>query len=202
MQATARTGRPVDRAPGRDVTYPQSAMEVRPVQMKETEAVELVETTPLEGLADLQTDVVYTHVDFLGRELPGPVDLYQRWERQQWSATDIDFEVDRQQWRSLHERVREQMEGTFVGFFYGEQAVTDTLSPLVHGAPSEDDRLFLSTQLVDEARHSYFFGRVFNEVLGVPGGLHETLAHAAELRVAGGGYGRIFDPDGGELVTV
>src|SRR2546430_14025851 len=97
MQATARTGRPVDRAPGRDVTYPQSAMEVRPVQMKETEAVELVETTPLEGLADLQTGAGYTHVDFLGRELPGPVALYPRWERQQGSASAIDFSAVRAQ---------------------------------------------------------------------------------------------------------
>src|SRR2546429_6345378 len=181
MQATARTGRPVDRAPGRDVTYPQSAMEVRPVQMKETEAVELVEPTPLEGLAALQTDVVYTHVDFLGRELPGPVDLYQRWERQQWSASAIDFSADREQWQSLPASVRDQLEGTFGGFFYGEQAVTDTLSPLLMGAPDEEHRLFLSTQVVDEARHSYFFARVYHDVLGVPGGLRGALSHVGEL---------------------
>src|SRR2546430_12985758 len=66
--------------------------------MKEVDAVELVEKTSLAGLADLHTDVVYTHVDFLGRELPGPIDLYQRWERQQWSATEIDFTNDRRQW--------------------------------------------------------------------------------------------------------
>ena len=171
--------------------------------MREAEAVEIVERTPLEGLGDLSTDVVYTHVDYLGRELPGPVDLYRRWERQQWSATDIDFTVDRQQWRSLHERLREQMQRTFVGFFYGEQAVTDTLSPLVHAAPDEDNRLFLSTQLVDEARHSYFFARFFGEALGVAGGLREALAHAAaEARQFGGGYGRIFEPQQGELVTL
>ena len=170
--------------------------------MREADAVEIVEKTALKDLAGLSTEVVYAHVDYLGRELPGPIDLYQRWERQQWSATDIDFEVDLQQWRSLHAGVRTQLQTAFVGFFYGEQAVTDTLSPLVHAAPTEDDRLFLSTQLVDEARHSYFFARVFNEVLEVPGGLRETLAEARELRVTGGGYGRIFDPDHGELVTL
>ena len=170
--------------------------------MKEADAVELVETTPLARLAELNTDVVYTHVDFLGRELPGPVDLYQRWERQQWSATEIDFGVDRQQWNAIHPRVREQLEGTFSGFFFGEQAVTDTLSPLLMGAPDEENRLFLSTQVVDEARHSYFFARVYNEVLGVPGGLHGALAHVSEMRQATGGYGRIFDPTDGELVTM
>jgi ribonucleoside-diphosphate reductase beta chain len=172
------------------------------VQMKETDAVELVETTPLEGLAALNTEVVYTHVDFLVRELPGPMDLYQRWERQQWSATAIDFGVDRQQWGSIHPTIREQLEGTFSGFFFGEQAVTDTLSPLLMGAPDEENRLFLATQVVDEARHSYFFARLYHDVLGVPGGLHEALVHVGEVRQTSGGYGRIFDPDDGELVTL
>jgi ribonucleoside-diphosphate reductase beta chain len=170
--------------------------------VREATAVEIVEKAALKELAGLSTDLVYAHVDYLGRELPGPVDLYQRWERQQWSATEVDFSVDRTQWSSLPEGLRLQLEGAFVGFFYGEQAVTDTLSPLVHAAPAEDDRLFLSTQLVDEARHSYFFARVFNEVLGITGGLHETLQHAAPMRAVGGGYGRIFDPEDGELVTL
>jgi ribonucleoside-diphosphate reductase beta chain len=170
--------------------------------MREAEAVEIVETTPLEGLGRLSPDVVYTHVDYLGRELPGPIDLYQRWERQQWSATEIDFSVDLKQWEALSPAGREQLEGAFIGFFYGEQAVTDTLSPLVHSAPDEDNRLFLSTQLVDEARHSYFFARFFNEVLGITGTLHETLAQVTEMRLRTGGYGRIFDPEDGELVTL
>src|ERR1051326_1712554 len=172
------------------------------VQMKEADAVELVETTPLEKLADLNTDVVYTHVDFLGRELPGPIDLYQRWERQQWSASALDFSVDREQWGNLHPGIRDQLQGTFGGFFYGEQAVTDTLSPLVHAAPDEEHRLFLSTQIVDEARHSYFFARVYHDVLGVGGGLKEALAHVGDARENSGGYGRIFDPKDGELVTL
>ncbi len=172
------------------------------MQMKETDAVRLVETTPLEALADLHTDVVYTHVEFLGRELPGPVDLYQRWERQQWSATAIDFSVDREQWQAIHPAVREQLETTFGGFFYGEQAVTDTLSPLVMGAPDEENRLFLSTQVVDEARHSYFFARLYHDVLGVPGGLLDALAHLGDMRGGQDGYGRIFDPDDGDLVTL
>lgn len=178
------------------------------MQMREADAVRVVETTPLAGLGGLSPDVVYTHVDYLGRELPGPIDLYQRWERQQWSATEIDFSVDRRQWEAMPPPVRLQVEGGFVGFFFGEQAVTDTLSPLVHAAPDEDNRLFLSTQLVDEARHSYFFARFFNLVLGVEGGLREALAHVDGLvrqqqqtLQQRGGYGRIFDPDDGELVT-
>src|SRR5437660_12135140 len=133
--------------------------------MKETDAVELVEKTPLAGLGDLATDVVYTHVEFLGRELPGPIDLYQRWERQQWSASAIDFSVDRAQWLNLPAAVHLQLEGSFRGFFFGEIAVTNTLAPLVLGAPTDADRQFLATQLVDEARPAFFFPRFFKDVL-------------------------------------
>jgi ribonucleoside-diphosphate reductase beta chain len=173
------------------------------MQMQEQEAVEIVEKSSLEALGTLSPEIVYAHVDYLGRELPGPVDLYQRWERQQWSATELDFSVDRQQWLAMPAGMREQLQGAFLAFFYGEQAVTDTLSPLVHAAPDEDNRLFLSTQLVDEARHSYFFARFFNEALGVPGGLRETLEFAsAEALQFRGGYGRIFEPENGELVSL
>ena len=36
-------------------------------------------------------------------------------------------------------------------FFQGEQAVTDTLAPWITAAPTEEMRLFLSTQVADEA---------------------------------------------------
>jgi len=70
------------------------------------------------------------------------------------------------------------------------------------GAPDEEHRLFLSTQVVDEARHSYFFARVYHDVLGVPGGLRGALSHVGELVGDGSGYSRIFDPRDGELVTL
>ncbi|HXM56747.1 MAG TPA: hypothetical protein VOB72_15220, partial [Candidatus Dormibacteraeota bacterium] len=87
--------------------------------MSEAEAVDLVERTPLAGLGGLNPDDVYAHVDYLGRELTGPVDLYQRWERQNWSATEIDFTVDRRQWEAMPTNAREQFEVSFIGFFYG-----------------------------------------------------------------------------------
>ena len=37
-------------------------------------------------------------------------------------------------------------------FFIGEQKVTDEL-PMMRAAPTEDMRVFLSTQIADEARH-------------------------------------------------
>ncbi|MGH7911467.1 MAG: hypothetical protein ACREQM_01205 [Candidatus Dormibacteraceae bacterium] len=169
--------------------------------MREAEAVQLVESARLDDLRDVSAEVVYRHVDFLGRELPGPIDLYRRWETQQWSATALDFSVDRAQWAKVPRHVAVQLQSTFAGFFYGEQAVTDTLSPLLIGAPDEDHRLFLATQVVDEARHSYFFSRFYNDVLGVPGGLRGALASLPRSADADGGYNTIFGSRHGELVT-
>ena len=171
--------------------------------MREADVVRLVESAQLDDLQHLSAEIVYRHVDFLNRELPGPIDLYRRWEAQQWSATALDFGLDRQQWAAMPRHVKAQLEATFAGFFYGEQAVTDTLSPVLIGAPDEDQRLFLATQLVDEARHSYFFSRLYNEVLGVPGGLRGALAslQVSDADEPDPGYNAIFDARRGELVT-
>src|SRR5438045_5691317 len=52
-------------------------------------------------------------------------------------------------------------------FFRGEACVTDTLGPYVTAMPDEEMRIFLTSQLVDEARHTVFFARFFREVLGI-----------------------------------
>jgi ribonucleoside-diphosphate reductase beta chain len=144
-----------------------------------TETIRRVEETQLEGLKDLDIDDVYAHIDELLRQRPGPLDLYRRWEQQNWSASALDFSVDRQQWETVFTPfLKEQLQYIFGGFFVGEQAVTDTLSPLVHAAPDEECRLFLSTQLVDEARHSYFFERFYTDVIGVEGDFGEVLDYA------------------------
>ena len=160
--------------------------------------VERVETTTLAGLKDLDIDDVYVHVDALLQELPGPLDLYQRWERQQWSASALDFSLDAQQWSFVHGFVRDQLEMIFSGFFVGEQAVTDTLSPLLMAAPDEESRWFLSTQVVDEARHAYFFARFFSEVLRPGDELTGVIASARRWTYSQA-YEEVFGKEG-ELV--
>ena len=115
--------------------------------------------------------------------LPGPMgyrELYLLWERQQWRTQDIDFTQDRIDW---HERIPEEerfqrMYG-LSSFFIGEQKVADELGPIMRAAPTEEQRIFLSTQIADEARHVRFFDRFFSEV-GVLEGADE-LAHAVIL---------------------
>ena len=91
--------------------------------------------------------------------------LYKLWERQQWATQDIDFTQDRIDW---HERIPEderyqRMYG-LSSFFIGEQRVTDELGPIMRAAPQEEVRIFLSTQIADEARHVAFFNRFYEEV--------------------------------------
>jgi hypothetical protein len=94
-------------------------------------------------------------------------DLYARWERGNWSATEIDFSADRDQWREqLTEKERKAALWNYALFFHGEDSVTDNLSPYIDAAPKEEQKYFLATQQADEARHSVFFGRFMHEVAG------------------------------------
>ena len=107
-------------------------------------------------------------------------DLYARWERGNWRATELDFTQDRIDW---HERMTQPQRDAalwlFTLFFHGEDSVTDNLSPYIDAAPLEEQKYFLATQQVDEARHSVFFKRFVDEVVGqgdgtVGGGLRAT----------------------------
>lgn len=160
------------------------------------EIVERVDSASLRELRDVDIEDVYVQMDETLKARPTPLDLYFRWERQNWSTQDLDFSEDRVHWDSMAgplEGMRTELQRTFTLFFLGEQAVTDTLSPLVHAAPDEDSRNFLSTQLVDEARHSIFFSRFFAEVVGVEGGISAALAQLRDRTV--GGYRELFDTE-------
>src|SRR5918994_5198191 len=107
-------------------------------------------------------------------------DLYARWERGNWSATELDLTQDRIDWRErLTEEQRRSALWLYALFFHGEDSVTDNLSPYIDAAPLEEQKYFLTTQQVDEARHSVFFKRFMHEVVGAgdgttAGGLRAT----------------------------
>ena len=44
--------------------------------------------------------------------------------------------------------------------------MADNLSPFIDAAPREEQKYFLATQQVDEARHAVFFKRFMHEVGG------------------------------------
>jgi ribonucleoside-diphosphate reductase beta chain len=112
-----------------------------------------------------------------GVELLSYRQLYELWERQQWATQDLDFTQDRIDW---HERFspeeRFQRMTGLSAFFTGEQKVTDELGPIMRACPDEDMRIFLSTQIADEARHVMFFDRFYTEV-----GVYEAPGLRARL---------------------
>jgi ribonucleoside-diphosphate reductase beta chain len=120
-------------------------------------------------------------------------ELYALWERQQWLTQELDFSRDRHDW---HERIdAEERFARMYGlsaFFIGEQRVTDELGPIMRAAPLETQRIYLSTQIADEARHVRFFDRFYSEV-GVleADGLAERLRETEQHLNAG--FGELFD---------
>ena len=102
--------------------------------------------------------------------------LYRLWEDNQWSATGIDFSVDKDHWMSrLTERQREAALWNYAMFLVGEEAVARTLTPLMDAAPDYPQQIFLATQIVDEARHHVFFDRFMREVASVGRDTRSTL---------------------------
>jgi 1,2-phenylacetyl-CoA epoxidase catalytic subunit len=111
-------------------------------------------------------------------------DLYKRWEEGNWRAYEIDFSEDRNGWEALTEIQKKSALWTYSMFFYN-------LSPYIDAAPKEEQKYFLATQQVDEARHAVFFHRFFSEVIGAEGDLASTLAYAQPQ--LGWGYRNVFD---------
>jgi ribonucleoside-diphosphate reductase beta chain len=92
-------------------------------------------------------------------------ELYMLWERQQWRTQDLDFSQDRRDWHErFDEEERFQRMYGLSSFFIGEQKVAEELGPIMRAAPTEEQRIFLCTQIADEARHVRFFERFYQEV--------------------------------------
>jgi ribonucleotide reductase beta subunit family protein with ferritin-like domain len=138
-------------------------------------------TSTESSLASLPTDAItYT-------------DLYARWERGNWRATELDFTEDARQWREdFTEFERQAAMWNYCLFFWGEDAVADNLSPYIDAAPLEEQKYFLTTQQVDEARHAVFFKRFMQEVCEVGDGSMASGLNAIKPQLTPG-FRKIFD---------
>ena len=76
-------------------------------------------------------------------------------------------------------------------FFFGEDSVADNLSPYIDAAPKPEQKYFLASQQVDEARHAVFFHRFFSEVIGAGDSISSTLAYTEPQ--LNWGYRGVFD---------
>jgi ribonucleotide reductase beta subunit family protein with ferritin-like domain len=120
-------------------------------------------------------------------------DLYARWERGNWSATELDFTEDARQWREEFSDFERQAALWNYGlFFWGEDAVADNLSPYIDAAPRVEQKYFITTQQVDEARHAVFFKRFMHEVAGVGDGSMASGLNAVKPQLSPG-FRKIFE---------
>jgi ribonucleoside-diphosphate reductase beta chain len=145
----------------------------------------------LKELGDIRIDDVLAFIDRGIEQMPSYMDLYRRWEKQQWAVADLDFGPDRENWLTLSEDEKKYALWTQRLFFNGEERVTATLAPFVWSAPTPEIEIFLSTQMVDEARHSVFFDTWWRAVPGTDKTDMASLLDDVRPAVAGG-YNELF----------
>ena len=158
-----------------------------------TEMVDLdrVATASLKELGDIRIDDVLAFIDRGIEQMPSYRGLYNRWERQQWAVADLDFGPDRENWQAMSEEERKYALWSQRLFFNGEERVTATLAPFVWAAPTPEIEIFLSTQMVDEARHAIFFETWWRAVPGTEQPDLASLLDEVRPTVAGG-YNELF----------
>lgn len=143
-------------------------------------SVSEAEDADLTRLGDIPIDDVVALIDRPALDYRA---LYYRWESQQWEAGSIDFAADRDQWLALPADLKRSFLWGLSSFYVGEEQVTQTLVPFVDAAPTEEQQVFLSTQLVDEARHTVFFDRFYSEALDEHGDDMRTRLEAQTSRL-------------------
>jgi ribonucleoside-diphosphate reductase beta chain len=128
------------------------------------------EDESLSVLMDADIDKVMSGLDKIVEAAPSYEKLFARWQRQHWSTEDFDFSVDAEQWadpKMFTEEERRFIEFGFSEFFLGEERVTVELLPFALAAPNHEAKVFLTTQISDEAKHTVFWDRFYREVLKV-----------------------------------
>jgi ribonucleoside-diphosphate reductase beta chain len=101
----------------------------------------------------------------------GPI--YRKYEKAMrtfWKVEDLDFDQDARDWQRIDEEQRRSLLTMTIRFLAGEQAVTDELLPMLAGAQALnrfDWVMYVSTFMLEEAKHSEFFMRWHDEVAGL-----------------------------------
>ncbi|MDP9066931.1 MAG: ribonucleotide-diphosphate reductase subunit beta [Actinomycetota bacterium] len=151
------------------------------------------DTKDLRKLADLDPDSILDRLNrSITRKMPSYRDLYLRWERLNWAVSDLDFSEDRAHWLALPDATKERLLWTLAAFYVAEQRVAATLTPYVAAAPKLEQKIFLTTQCVDETRHAVFFDRWFQEVVAAgDGDLSRRLRSSRQW--VGPGFAPLFD---------
>lgn len=98
-----------------------------------------------------------------------PMQLFQKSKKLGiWNPSDIEFENDRMDWRSLDETEQTVLLHLTSLFMAGEEAVTLDLLPLIRTVAMEgriEEEIYLTSFLWEEAKHTEFFSLFTTAVL-------------------------------------
>lgn len=152
-------------------------------QVREIEDSDLNEV----GSLDIDDVIEYLHKGL--KKLPDFETLYRKYLKQRWDVYDLDFTQDAVDWRErMTEAERESFLSISSGFHHGERQVEIELPVFMMGA-GEEEKLHISAQIEDEARHTVFFDRFYREVIGMQGAdimdmLDQSFPYVAETFIS------------------
>src|SRR5438093_12433571 len=98
--------------------YPSSGPPTLDRAMASPADLERVGRASLTELGDIRIDDVLSFIDRGIEKMPSYMDLYRRWESQQWAVSDIDFTLDRQDWIDASEGDRKAQLWSHRPFFH------------------------------------------------------------------------------------
>lgn len=128
----------------------------------------LMDEASLSEMPKLPLNEVMQHAHVVAAQRLKPKELYERWDRQQWSAVDIELGPDRENFHDvLTPGYRKIIGESIATFIIGEYTGLDMLGPIISGSPDEQYSVFLGTQIADETRHTHLVFRLGEEILGM-----------------------------------
>ncbi len=104
--------------------------------------------------------------------------LYYCWEQQQWEAGSVDLVQDASEWPELSSSVRKWVARSVAWRHLRAETATSALVRLIDAAPNEEQQVFLTTQLADEARQLVLLDRIRREVMTRVGGQPTAASRA------------------------
>jgi ribonucleoside-diphosphate reductase beta chain len=90
---------------------------------------------------------------------------YRNAVERHWDPHEIDLQQDIERLETVDEETLDQLRVALALFGAGEEAVTEDLAPLATVLDDIGDQMFVTTQLYEEAKHTDFFDRYWQEVI-------------------------------------
>ena len=122
-------------------------------------------------MATFEIQPVASRFRLTRERMAGPIyRKYEKATRKVWDPKEFDYGEDEADWRRMTPAQREGILTITVRFEAGEQEVTDELLPMLaaaHALGRFDWVMYLSTFMLEEARHSEFFAVWHDRVVGI-----------------------------------